>query len=161
MIKQLRTKTDQELGKLISDLKMRLLEARFKLANGNTEDMHKMRELKKTIAIAMTILSERGIKVSFSTFDTQLIKKVNDKQTIITISRLDKKKTEHINKKSNQSTEKVIEQKQEQNLQPKKTINSTNKKIQLAKKVSQNKTKTVTKNKKTSSSKSAPTKKKG
>lgn len=156
MIKELRTKTDQELGKLISDLKLRLLEMRFKLANGSTDDMHKMREVKKTIAIAMTILSERGIKVSFSTFDTQLIKKVNDKQEIITISRLDKDKTVKANKKENQPVKKAVEQKP---TEAKKQLSNSNNKSKPNKAVSKPATTTVSK--KTNSSKKAPTKKKG
>lgn len=83
MIKDLRTKSDNELGNLISKLKVQLLEMRFKIANGEVEGVHKLKEIRKTIAMAMTVLSERNVKISFSTFNTQLIKEKDGKQQII------------------------------------------------------------------------------
>ncbi len=91
MIKDLRNKTDIELGELISKLKVQLLETRFKMATGETENIHKRKEIRKTIAMAMTVLSERKVKVSFSTFDTQLIKNKDGKQEIKTISSFEEK----------------------------------------------------------------------
>lgn len=82
MIKDLRKKTDLELGDLISKLKVQLLEMRFKMANGQVNEVHKISGIKKTIAMAMTVLSERNIKVSFSTHSIQLIKDVKGKQEI-------------------------------------------------------------------------------
>lgn len=82
MIKDLRKKTDLELGDLISKLKVQLLEMRFKMANGQVNEVHKISGIKKTIAMAMTVLSERNIKVSFSTHSIQLIKDNKGKQEI-------------------------------------------------------------------------------
>lgn len=92
MIKELRTKTDNELGNLISKLKIQLLEMRFKIANGEVEGLHKFKEIKKTIAMAMTVLSERNVKISFSTFSTQLIKQKDGKQEIVSLSIVDERK---------------------------------------------------------------------
>lgn len=82
MIKDLRKKTDVELGELISKLKIQLLEMRFKIASGEVEGLHKISEIKKTIAMVMTILSERNIRVSFTTHTIQLIKNEKNKQEI-------------------------------------------------------------------------------
>ena len=101
MIKELRQKTDNELGELISKLKVQLLETRFKMANGELEDIHKRKEIKKTIAMAMTVLSERNIKISFSTFSTQLIKEKNGKQQISSITRFDNSKISTKNQDNN------------------------------------------------------------
>lgn len=87
MIKELRTKTDLELGELIAKLKMQLLETRFKMANGEIEGVHKRKEIRKTIAQAMTILSERNVKISFTSLDTQVIKEKDGKQEIKTIAK--------------------------------------------------------------------------
>ena len=85
MIKDLRTKTDNELGSLISKLKTQLLEMRFKIANGEVEGLHKQKEIRKTIAMAMTVLSERNVKISFSTYSTQLIKRKGKTQQITSL----------------------------------------------------------------------------
>lgn len=82
MIKDLRKKTDIELGELISKLKIQLLEMRFKIASGEVDGLHKVNQIKKTIAIAMTVLSERGIKISFTTNSIQLISTKDNKQEI-------------------------------------------------------------------------------
>lgn len=111
MIKDLRKKTDLELGDLISKLKVQLLEMRFKMANGQVNEVHKISGIKKTIAMAMTVLSERNIKVSFSTHSIQLIKDNKGKQEIkaIKISSLaidenkESKKTTNSNSKNVQS----------------------------------------------------------
>lgn len=86
MIKELQNKTDIELGQLICKLKIQLLELRFKVANGELETTHTAKEIRKTIANAMTVLSQRNVKVSFTTHSTQLIKTVNNKQVINSIN---------------------------------------------------------------------------
>ncbi|WP_412032250.1 50S ribosomal protein L29 [Malacoplasma muris] len=100
MIKDLRKKTDIELGELISSLKVQLLEYRFKMANGDVEGIHKISEIKKMIATAMTVLSERNIKISFTTHTVQLIKISNNKQDIKAI-KLESLAKEVSDKKSN------------------------------------------------------------
>lgn len=100
MIKDLRKKTDLELGDLISKLKVQLLEMRFKMANGQVNEVHKISGIKKTIAMAMTVLSERNIKISFSTHSIQLIKDNKGKQEIkaIKISSLATEKPKTVKK---------------------------------------------------------------
>lgn len=107
MIKDLRTKTDLELGELITKLKVQLLETRFKIANGEVENTHLQKEIRKTIAKAMTVLSERNVKISFSTFDTQLIKQKGNKQEFITISRLEKEASAPNKDEASAKTKKV------------------------------------------------------
>lgn len=60
IIKELQAKTNQELSDLISQLKMKLLEIRFNIANGDTEDSKNIKEIKKTIARILTILNQRA-----------------------------------------------------------------------------------------------------
>ncbi|MCF0217525.1 MAG: 50S ribosomal protein L29 [Malacoplasma sp.] len=91
MIKDLRTKSDVELGNLISRLKIQLLELRFKIANGEVEDINKLKEIRKTIAMAMTVLSERDVKISFSSFNTQLYKNKNGKLELTALPTFEKK----------------------------------------------------------------------
>lgn len=153
MIKELRTKTDNELGNLISKLKVQLLEMRFKIANGEVEGIHKFKEIKKTIAMAMTVLSERNVKISFSTFSTQLIKNKNGKQEIVSLSIVEEKKDavksqpkpkQEQPKKENTSENKTEKVKVEA---VKKDNTSNNKKVEVKNKPS-NKPVTPTKNSK-------------
>lgn len=115
MIKDLRKKTDLELGDLISKLKVQLLEMRFKMANGQVNEVHKISGIKKTIAIAMTVLSERNIKVSFSTHSIQLIKENKGKQEIKAI------KISSLATSEPKSTKKVVSSSQK-NDESKKTV---------------------------------------
>jgi large subunit ribosomal protein L29 len=64
MNKELRTKTNEELCSLIMRLKLQLLESRFRMANGELEKTNILSEIRKTIARAMTILTQRHIKLS-------------------------------------------------------------------------------------------------
>lgn len=109
MIKDLRTKSDNELGNLISRLKVQLLEMRFKIANGEVEGVHKLKEIRKTIAMAMTVLSERNVKISFSTFNVQLIKEKDGKQQIIGLPIVSEKDSKTVsNQKQKQEVKKEI-----------------------------------------------------
>lgn len=86
MIKDLRVKKDIELAELITKLKTQLLEIRFKVANGENKEPHTAREIKKTIAIAMTVLSERKAKLSYTAYQTRIIKLNKDgKQEFIPV----------------------------------------------------------------------------
>lgn len=73
MINELRNKSNKELGELVVKMKSKLLEYRFRDASGELDGTHKMKMFKKTIAIALTVLSERNIKLSLSSNDHALI----------------------------------------------------------------------------------------
>lgn len=105
MIKELRKKTDIELAELIFRLKSQLLEIRFKIANGETEGVNKTREIKRTVAIAMTVLSERKVKLSFTAYDTRLIKVENGKQVFTSV---DLSKLSEANKIATKKIEKTV-----------------------------------------------------
>lgn len=122
MIKELRTKTDNELGDLISRLKVQLLEMRFKIANGEVEGVHKLKEIRKTIAKAMTVLSERNVKISFSTLNTQLIKEKDGKQQITSLSIVTSSDKDNKSNNKKHETAKVVEQKQQHNNNVKNVI---------------------------------------
>lgn len=128
MIKDLRKKTDLELGDLISKLKVQLLEMRFKMANGQVNEVHKISGIKKTIAMAMTVLSERNIKVSFSTHSIQLIKDNKGKQEIkaIKISSLVTEEPKVVKKTTtNNQVKKEIEKPQSKSSSTSKKTSST------------------------------------
>lgn len=116
MIKELRTKTDIELGELISKLKIQLLEMRFKIAAGEIEGLHKVSEIKKTIAMAMTVLSERDIEVAFTINSIQLIDRKEKQQKIQAI------KLESII--ADTQTRKVNDKKQDSKASKKQLINN-------------------------------------
>jgi large subunit ribosomal protein L29 len=67
MNKELRAKTNEELCSLIMRLKLQLLESRFRMASGELEKTNSLPEIRKTIARSLTILNERGIKLSIGT----------------------------------------------------------------------------------------------
>jgi large subunit ribosomal protein L29 len=67
MNKELRKKTNEELCSLIMRLKLQLLESRFRMSSGELEKTNTLPEIRKTIARALTILNERGIKLSIGT----------------------------------------------------------------------------------------------
>jgi large subunit ribosomal protein L29 len=67
MNKELRAKTNEELCSLIMRLKLQLLESRFRMASGELDKTNTLPEIRKTIARSLTILNERGIKLSIGT----------------------------------------------------------------------------------------------
>ena len=60
--KDFRQKTDQELIDIVKKLRIKLLEYRFKSANGEFDKFHQVRFAKKSLAQALTILHERNVK---------------------------------------------------------------------------------------------------
>lgn len=101
--KSLKLKSDTALAELILDLKFNLLKMRFKLAQGeDIRDVSKFKKIRKTIAIIMTIFSERKIKISFSPNALQLCKQIDSKKQEISVVKY-KHKVEKADKK-----EKVI-----------------------------------------------------
>lgn len=93
----LRKKTNDELASIVVKLKAQLLELRFSMANGEAENLHTIKEIKKTIARSLTILNERDIAVSLN--KTKLAKKASgavyskeDKVSIEAIHALEEEK---------------------------------------------------------------------
>ncbi|MDC4163273.1 50S ribosomal protein L29 [Mycoplasma bradburyae] len=64
MNKELRAKTTEELTQLVTQLKGRLLEYRFKLAQGELDKTHIIKETRLTLARVLTILTERNVKIN-------------------------------------------------------------------------------------------------
>lgn len=56
----LRKKNNEELTNIVTELKTKLLEIRFSVASGETSQLNKSKEIKKTIARVLTILNERA-----------------------------------------------------------------------------------------------------
>ncbi len=62
-VKDLRVKTDSELLAEIGSLKGELFNLRFQLATGQLENPMRIREIRKAIARARTILRERELGI--------------------------------------------------------------------------------------------------
>lgn len=61
-VKEIKAKTEEELRTLIGTLKERLDKLQFDLKSGKTAAIKEIRELRKEIAIAYTILNQHGKK---------------------------------------------------------------------------------------------------
>ena len=57
--KEIKTKTEAELHRLLADHRDRLREARFKDASRQLKDVREIREIKKTIARLLTTLKSK------------------------------------------------------------------------------------------------------
>ncbi len=57
-IKDLRTKSNPELVKMVNDLKAELFTLRFQAATGQLEKPHRMKLIRKEIARAKTIIND-------------------------------------------------------------------------------------------------------
>jgi ribosomal protein L29 len=62
-IKELRQKTDKELVELIATLREQLRHFRFEVAADAVKDVRDIRDVKRTLARALTIMSERAKSV--------------------------------------------------------------------------------------------------
>ena len=60
----LKTKTEDELKKLLLDTKKEQFNQRFQRANGTLEKTHDIRNVRKTIARIQTFLNAKGTKPS-------------------------------------------------------------------------------------------------
>lgn len=58
-VKEIRSKSDEELLKSIDEMKSELFDLRFARATGSIDNPMRQRELKKSIARIKTILKER------------------------------------------------------------------------------------------------------
>lgn len=59
---ELRTKTGEELSKLLLDNKKAQMNLRFEQANGQLEKLHKIKELRRLTARIKTILSQKAVE---------------------------------------------------------------------------------------------------
>ncbi|QMT98583.1 50S ribosomal protein L29 [Mycoplasma tullyi] len=82
MNKELRAKTNEELIQLVTQLKGRLLEYRFKLAQGELDKTHIIKETRQTLARVLTILTERDVKVNINAMVSSFVKEQTKQQEI-------------------------------------------------------------------------------
>lgn len=62
LVKELKTKTREELTKLVEDLKAELFMLRFKNKTGQLNEVHKIDDVKKDIARILTVLNTKEAK---------------------------------------------------------------------------------------------------
>lgn len=79
--KQLRTQSDSELRKMLSDLKSELFNLRFSNATGQLSNPMALNSCKKDIARVNTILKERELGISVSVKPQEEEKKTTKKST--------------------------------------------------------------------------------
>lgn len=84
MIKELQKKTNEQIGEIIVKLKLQLLESRFKFAVGEIEKTHKIKEIRKTIAQALTVLNSRKVDITFGKHGVTLYDRKNNTVKSIT-----------------------------------------------------------------------------
>ncbi|AFP80239.1 50S ribosomal protein L29 [Mycoplasmoides gallisepticum CA06_2006.052-5-2P] len=82
MNKELRAKTNEELIQLFTQLKGRLLEYRFKLAQGELDKTHIIKETRQTLARVLTILTERDVKVNVNAMVSSFVKEQTKQKEI-------------------------------------------------------------------------------
>lgn len=78
MINELAKKSNEEIATLIVRLKLQLLESRFKMAAGELEKTHKVKEIRKTIAQAFTVLNSRDIDLTIGTHGVTMYDRKNN-----------------------------------------------------------------------------------
>lgn len=62
LVKELKTKSKEELTKLVEDLKAELFMLRFKNSTGQLNEVHKIDAVKKDIARILTVLNTKEAK---------------------------------------------------------------------------------------------------
>lgn len=63
MIKDLIKKSDDELKMMVIQLRVQLLENRFKAAQGDLKQTHLIKEIRKLIAKVLTVLHQRNLRI--------------------------------------------------------------------------------------------------
>jgi large subunit ribosomal protein L29 len=66
-MEELRVKTEDELTKMVLDLKKQEMEYRFAVVSGQAQDTDKKRRLRKQIAVIKTILAEKKTQAGKTT----------------------------------------------------------------------------------------------
>jgi len=61
-LKELKLKTEKELKQFLNEFRDKLRDLRFKDANKQLKDIREIREIKKTIARVLTLLSSKKVK---------------------------------------------------------------------------------------------------
>ncbi|MGL4647191.1 MAG: 50S ribosomal protein L29 [Mycoplasmoidaceae bacterium] len=87
MVNDLRKKSNKELCDLIIKLKGQLLEYRFRAVAGQLDKTHKVKIVKKTIAVSFSILSERNVDLSISSHDYAMIELKDGKRITTSLGR--------------------------------------------------------------------------
>lgn len=59
--KELQSKSEAELGKLLQEQRNQLNELRFRVSSGQLKDVRDIREIRKTVAKILTLLAKKKI----------------------------------------------------------------------------------------------------
>ncbi|MBQ3943165.1 MAG: 50S ribosomal protein L29 [Elusimicrobia bacterium] len=117
MNSELKKNTNEQLCALLAQLKMKLLEAKFKMSSGELEKLNLLKQMRKMIAQILTELTIRGFKTCLTSYGVVLYDKKNQ-PTIIN----DEKLTQILKKLSQikQTTKEKILHQQKNNIQLKR-----------------------------------------
>ena len=83
-VKELQSKSNEELCALVTRLNSQLLESRFKMAMGEVQKTHIISQIRQTIARCMFILNQRDYDISIGSHGVYLIDKKNNKVRSVT-----------------------------------------------------------------------------
>ena len=87
MNSELKKNTNEQLCALLAQLKMKLLEAKFKMSSGELEKINLLKQMRKMIAQILTELTIRGFKACLTSYGVVLYDKKNQ-PTIINDDKL-------------------------------------------------------------------------
>lgn len=87
MNSELKKNTNEQLCALLAQLKMKLLEAKFKMSSGELEKLNLLKQMRKMIAQILTELTIRGFKACLTSYGVVLYDKKNQ-PTIINDEKL-------------------------------------------------------------------------
>lgn len=87
MNSELKKNTNEQLCALLAQLKMKLLEAKFKMSSGELEKLNLLKQMRKMIAQILTELTIRGFKACLTSYGVILYDKKNQ-PTIINDEKL-------------------------------------------------------------------------
>ena len=93
MNNELKKNTNEQLCSLLAQLKMKLLEAKFKMSSGELEKLNLLKQMRKMIAQILTELTLRGFKACLTSYGVVLYDKekkptiINDKQITDTLKK--------------------------------------------------------------------------
>lgn len=77
MNSELKKNTNEQLCVLLAQLKVKLLEAKFKMSSGELEKLNLLKQIRKTIAQILTELTARGFKPCLTSYGVILYDKKN------------------------------------------------------------------------------------
>ncbi|MDR2567712.1 MAG: 50S ribosomal protein L29 [Mycoplasmataceae bacterium] len=130
VINELRNKTNEEIASLVFKIKIQLMQLRFAQAAGTLDKPNTFSELRRVVALAKTVLTERNAKVTFGEHGATLYDNKNG-----TVVSLNEQFNKVVNETNSVASEETPVDKKEAKKAKKESKLLAKKKLQEAKKV--------------------------